>query len=801
MRKLYLLFLLGLAHLSFGQVHYVNLNASGNNDGTSWESAFTDLQDALNAAMDGDEIWIAAGTYSPDVSGAGLDATFRVSTAINIYGGFNGTETSADQRNTTVNKVWLSGDILNNDTPGDFTFNRDDNVHHVVTVVPNIIGKVGLYSLHIIAGHGMTDTDPNGDRHLGGGVIASSAVEIRSCLFNYNFARAGASVALLGAGCDNPFIGECSVVKNRSSSQSAGFFMNEVQDVRVQGVEFVENEVTRGAIYPLRSNNITIHDCSFRDNVCNAAEGFGGAIFLWNSQNVSITNTEVQNSVCGNGAGMYVDGRELAQGVIAVTLENCQFVGNEAGDYGGGGIYGFRANVDMTNCLFSENMAANTGAGMYHGGNNKTVRIQNCQFLDNTSSGGWGGAHAVYGDTSRVLVNESSYEGNTAVTSGGAVTVGFGTEGIYNQCNFDGNSASFGGASYSQNDSSEVDFINCDFIGNTAATFGGAIYIASAGNNRVSGCTFELNVSDDSGGGLGIADPDPEDADTAFILVDACNFDQNLAETQGGGLYISNANVDLINTLMANNTVFSDFGGAISHNGGSGGHSTLNILNSTLYNNLAEVVSGIASYTDGIGTAEVITQNAIISHEDGTDWGIEDGSPTMVSMGGNLIGNSDFEPIFNQTNDLLGEEPGFVDADNLDFQLRDDSPCVNTGVNDNAPPTDILGNGRVGNVDKGAYENQIVVSNDDIILEASNFVVFPNPVDEVLSAAITWPQTAQKVTLGLFDAAGRLVFMKSTDLVKGENQLTYTVDFLSSGSYRLEILDAGIQGGTTIIKK
>jgi predicted outer membrane repeat protein len=800
MRKLYLLFLLGLANLSFGQVHYVNLNATGNNDGTSWESAFTNLQDALDNAQDGDTLWVAKGTYTPDTTGVGLNATFRVSKAIAMYGGFEGSETKLSERDVNRHRVFLSGDVLGNDNPGDFTFNRDDNVHHVVTVAPNILGNVTIFGFEIVSGNGLSDNDPD-DRHRGGGIRASSQVTIRSCGFRNNFARAGASLALLGTGCDGSFIGECSVVGNRSSSQSAGFFMDGVNDVRVQAVEFVENEVTRGAIYPLRSNNITIHDCSFRDNVCNAADGFGGAIFLWNSQNVSITNTEVQNSVCGNGAGMYVDGRELAQGVVAVTLENCQFVGNEAGDYGGGGIYGFRANVDMINCLFSENMAANTGAGMYHGGNNKTVRIQNCQFLDNTSSGGWGGAHAVYGDTSRVLVNESSYEGNTAVTSGGAVTVGFGTEGRYNQCNFDGNTASFGGASYSQNDSSEVYFTNCDFIGNTAATFGGAIYIASAGNNQVRNCTFELNVSDDSGGGLGIADPDPEDADTAFILVEACNFDQNLAETQGGGLYISNANVDLVNTLMANNTVFSDFGGAVSHNGGSGGHSILNILNSTLYNNLAEVVSGIASYTDGIGTAEVITQNAIISHEDGTDWGIEDGSPTMASLGGNLIGNSDFSPIFNQTNDLLGEDPGFVDADNLDFQLKDESPCVNTGVNDNAPPTDILGNGRVGNVDKGAYENQVVVSNDDIVLEASSFVVFPNPVDEVLTASIHWPETAQKVTLGLFDATGRLVFMRTTDLVEGDNQLTYNVNFLASGSYRLEILDAGIQGGTTIIKK
>ncbi len=44
---------------------YVNQNATGVNNGTSWTDAFTDLQPALAAATTGTQIYIAKGTYKP----------------------------------------------------------------------------------------------------------------------------------------------------------------------------------------------------------------------------------------------------------------------------------------------------------------------------------------------------------------------------------------------------------------------------------------------------------------------------------------------------------------------------------------------------------------------------------------------------------------------------------------------------------------------------------------------------------------------------------------------------------------
>ena len=45
---------------------YVKADAQGSATGASWADAYTSLQDGLAAAVGGDEIWVASGTYKPD---------------------------------------------------------------------------------------------------------------------------------------------------------------------------------------------------------------------------------------------------------------------------------------------------------------------------------------------------------------------------------------------------------------------------------------------------------------------------------------------------------------------------------------------------------------------------------------------------------------------------------------------------------------------------------------------------------------------------------------------------------------
>ena len=91
-------------------VLFVDCDATGNGNGTSWENAYTDLQAALLAAGAGTEIWVAEGTYKP-TSGTDRTATFSLPDGVVIYGGFSGVETARDQRNWVQHMTRISGDI------------------------------------------------------------------------------------------------------------------------------------------------------------------------------------------------------------------------------------------------------------------------------------------------------------------------------------------------------------------------------------------------------------------------------------------------------------------------------------------------------------------------------------------------------------------------------------------------------------------------------------------------------------------------------------------------------------------
>ena len=101
-------------------VIYVNNSATGPiHDGLSWTTAYTNVQDALLAAVAGDEIWVAAGIYYPD-EGTGTtpdtqNATFMLKSGVVLYGGFIGSEETRNDRNWLSNLTILSGDLTQND--------------------------------------------------------------------------------------------------------------------------------------------------------------------------------------------------------------------------------------------------------------------------------------------------------------------------------------------------------------------------------------------------------------------------------------------------------------------------------------------------------------------------------------------------------------------------------------------------------------------------------------------------------------------------------------------------------------
>ena len=48
-------------------VVYVDLDAKGANDGTSWENAYSDITDAVEKSSDTVELWVAKGHYQANL--------------------------------------------------------------------------------------------------------------------------------------------------------------------------------------------------------------------------------------------------------------------------------------------------------------------------------------------------------------------------------------------------------------------------------------------------------------------------------------------------------------------------------------------------------------------------------------------------------------------------------------------------------------------------------------------------------------------------------------------------------------
>jgi hypothetical protein len=91
-----------------GFVYYVKPSAPGSNSsGLSWSNAVTSVKTALDKAMEGDTIKVAAGTY---YTGTGVTSGFSMKDSVVLLGGYpaTGTPTDAD-RNYRTDKTILSG--------------------------------------------------------------------------------------------------------------------------------------------------------------------------------------------------------------------------------------------------------------------------------------------------------------------------------------------------------------------------------------------------------------------------------------------------------------------------------------------------------------------------------------------------------------------------------------------------------------------------------------------------------------------------------------------------------------------
>ena len=89
------------------EVYYISSDGEG--DGSGWNSAHPSINNAMTimGMYKRGEIWVKNGTYCGDTNS---DYAFTIPNGITIYGGFNGTEISIEERNLQNSATILSGD-------------------------------------------------------------------------------------------------------------------------------------------------------------------------------------------------------------------------------------------------------------------------------------------------------------------------------------------------------------------------------------------------------------------------------------------------------------------------------------------------------------------------------------------------------------------------------------------------------------------------------------------------------------------------------------------------------------------
>ncbi len=370
------LFVMALAIApSASAIVYADANlTTGANDGSSWENAYQGAG-ALAAAVSlgsGEDIWVAAGTYS---------ATIVMQSDVAILGGFTNGGT-LETRDPAANVSIISA-------------SAEDAKEMCVYGASLTNASIDGFTLQNAAGRGLYLNAMNSTNSV-------SNLIIQNCV-----AGGGAGIWVAGSSLT---ISDCVVTGCQGSDNGGGALITS-STVVMDGCSFIGNSSTAGGGGAFVMQGATFRNCTFDANTCawlgagiafwsaggpwevegctfkNHSWDTGGAICAWGGGNATDT-LNVSDSYFENNAG-YNGSAILMKSVAGGSVANTKFVGNAGNDVLCIHETDVDSHVPVTNCLFTGN--TETGSCLFNyeadaGGG--TVDVVNCTFAGNPGVGG-----------------------------------------------------------------------------------------------------------------------------------------------------------------------------------------------------------------------------------------------------------------------------------------------------------------------------------------------------------------------------------------------------------------------------
>lgn len=349
------------------RIRYVKPVATGTGDGSSWENASGNLQNMIDELAKNNpqnlpgEVWVAAGTYVPQVqviSGTTYSASFLMRDGISVYGGFAGDESSKQEREVSkmpwnfVNKTILEGSYYEhsktswNESNHKWTLTSDSR--HVVFFSPlpsegksgfdksTILNGVTIRGGYAQGGEGVADfmTDrgagvymginatlekcivtENSSTGNGGAVYMYGGRVMNSLIYNNNADGDGGAVYV-----DNAGIVLASMLTNNSANNGSGAYLAHTgnwtdgkphPEYLILSTSVVSNNTSRlnGAVYcakggVLMQNTITNNDCPTATDNTSANASQSGGLYV-DSYGLVINSVLWNNTIQKRNIPMY----------------------------------------------------------------------------------------------------------------------------------------------------------------------------------------------------------------------------------------------------------------------------------------------------------------------------------------------------------------------------------------------------------------------------------------------------------------------------------------------------------------